>query len=74
MRRRLVLLAIAGGLGLAAVPAAVAGPPNNQGTQTACAALDNDGHGSQGGQQAGPPEDNVGTTTAEAVLACSDSD
>lgn len=73
MRRRLVLLAIAGGLGLAAIPAAVASPPQNHGTQTACAALENS-HGSQGGQQAGPPEDNAGTTAAEAALGCNDSD
>jgi hypothetical protein len=74
MRRRLTLLAVAGGLGLAAVPAALASPPSNHGTQTACAAIDNDTHGSQGGQQAGPPEDSAGTAAAEAVLGCNDND
>jgi hypothetical protein len=73
MRRRLVLLAVATAAIGGSVPFAVASPPSNQGTTTACNALDNDSHGQQGGQSVGPPEDNSGTAIAEGVLGCSDS-
>ena len=74
MRRRLILLAVAGAFVGTTVPMAMASPPDNHGTQTACAALENNGHGGQGGQGGGPPEDNPGTAQAEAVLGCNDND
>lgn len=73
MHRRLVLLAVAGAFVGGTVTASLASPPSNQGTQTACAAFENQNHG-QGQGQGGPPEDNNGLATAEAVLNCPDND
>jgi len=73
MRRRLVLLAVAGTLVGTTVPMAFAGPPQNKGTQQACTALEAS-HGNGSGNQSGPPEDNAGTAVAEGVLGCSDND
>ncbi|HET6816270.1 MAG TPA: hypothetical protein VFH66_03480 [Mycobacteriales bacterium] len=76
MRRRLVLLAVAGTFVGGTVTASLASPPSDPGSNgkaTACAALDNDSHG-QGQGQGGPTEDNAGTTAAELALGCNDSD
>ena len=73
MRRRLVLLAVAGTFVGGTVTASLASPPDNHGTQTACAAFENSDHG-QGQGQGGPPEDNNGLATAEGVLGCQDDD
>jgi hypothetical protein len=73
MRRRLVLLAVAGAFVGTTVPMAFANPPQNQGTQQACTALEAQ-HGSGSGNQSGPPEDNNGTAIAEGVLGCNDND
>ena len=78
MRRRLVLLAVVGAFAGATATATFASPPDNQGTERACQALEasnhSQGQGNGNNQQSGPPEDNTGTSTAEGILGCNDND
>jgi hypothetical protein len=75
MRKLIVGLAALAMVALGGTAALASGNPNpGQGKATACAALEQSQHSTHAHHRSGPPEDNNGTSQAETVLGCQDSD